>query len=155
MTSTRWLFSYAKWFPLLPSEPCDVPSGLGCKLVPLTEINSGAFRYDTSHNGNWGGEMGKIPEELWTKATKSFENNIVKEPATGPGPHYDTKLMADSMYDQTSGLFWTWQSPHAISQTCEALKKIDGLGGQFVFSLGQDRKDLAHHTAWTTCVAGW
>lgn len=100
--------------------------------------------------------MGKIPEELWTKATTSFEINILTEADTGPGPHYDKEQMADAMNDKTSGLFWTWQSPHAINETCKALKKkIPDLGGQFVFSLGQDRKDLAHHKAWTTCVASW
>jgi GH18 family chitinase len=152
MPQKRRHCSYAKWFP---STSCNIlPSGLGCKLDTPTETNSGAFRYDTTHNNN--DALVPYPEAVWTAAENSFEQYVAVDPATGPGSHYDKENKADSVYDKTSGLFWTWQSPHAIKETCEALKGIDGLGGQFVFSLGQDRKkDLAHHKAWTTCVASW
>jgi GH18 family chitinase len=114
------------------------------------ETNCGAFRHEITHNVNYG-----YPELLWGKAIASFKTYVLADIATGKGKYYDEQQKADSVYDKESQLFWTWQSPHAIKETCEALKAIPELGGQFVFSLGQDRKDLDHHKAWTTCVASW
>ena len=134
--------------------PCDKPSGLGCKLDnPLTEFNSGALRYEPSHNV----KHEAVAETTWNNAIQSFQQhvNIAGEPAAIPGKYYDAESMADSLYDSQNKLFWTWQSPHAIKQACEALKAVSGLGGQFVFSLGQDRPDLGHHEAWKSCVKGW
>lgn len=134
--------------------PCEKSSGLDCTLDnPLTDFNSGALRYDTSHNY----KHENIDPQTWKDATSSFQQyvNIAGESAATPGKHYDSKAMADSYYDSQNKLFWTWQSPHAIGQACEALKGVKDLGGQFVFSLGQDRADLGHHEAWKSCVAGW
>lgn len=90
-------------------------------------------------------------------AKASFEKNVLPLQGTDKASSYDEKAMADSLYDKESKLFWTWQSPYAITQTCEAMKKDTALpiGGQFVFAIGQDSTDLAHMKAFQGCVKDW
>lgn len=67
---------------------------------------------------------------------------------------YDDDAKADTHYDQENGIFWTWQGPYAIKQTCEGVKKT-GIGGQMIFAVGMDLTELTHWDAWTECVKDW
>ena len=100
-------------------------------------------------------EQARRNETIYQARKNWFKNNVaLSQVPTKNYTTYDDKALADSFWDADSKTFWTWQSPYAIAQTCEAMKKED-IGGQFLFALGQDSKDLVHIEAFQGCVKEW
>lgn len=94
----------------------------------------------------------KSSEEAYKKNKDFFTKQIVPWESTSKNTTtYDDQAMADSLWDGST--FWTWQSPFAIAQTCEKMKKE--VGGQFIFAIGQDSTDLVHIKAFQECVKDW
>jgi hypothetical protein len=150
--------SYAKWFSVA-NDKCDNPGngGLQCQLAaPLTDLNSGAFRFRYLMNFQSESDRNEtegLPE--WTRKWKSFNSTIGIETIGEGGTTYDPVAMANSAYDSVGKLFWTWQSPLAVTQSCLALKDT-GNGGVMNFGLGQDTVNKAHHDAlFKHCVSEW
>ncbi|KAJ9116987.1 hypothetical protein QFC22_004645 [Naganishia vaughanmartiniae] len=154
---------YPKWFPM--STQCAAPKGkgnLGCRLdAEVTEDNSGANRFRSEFV--WIDPKRSADPEHPTykdnneKSITSMDALINKKDGTVGAPNeetYDPVARADTLYDAETQLFWTWQGPHAIAETCKGV--IDsGIGGQMIFAVGMDTTDLPHWDAWMNCVREW
>jgi GH18 family chitinase len=168
--------SYARYFPM---SECSGGNQLDCALdSTFPEQSASSMRFDKLKNaepnkcdqdsglGPWDTkECGDAAQKeqkrtalgRFRTANKSFEKNVLPMQGTSKSKTYDDIAMADSLYDKESKLFWTWQSPYAITQTCEAIKKDTTIpiGGQFVYAIGQDSADLVHMKAFQDCVKEW
>ncbi|KAJ9116889.1 hypothetical protein QFC22_004546 [Naganishia vaughanmartiniae] len=149
--------NYAKWFSVA-DDKCDQPGhlGLNCTLAtPLTEVNSGAFRF--RYLMNFQPEYNRTGEGLqeWNKKWTSFNATIGIEITEKIDATYNSTAMANSAYDDVAELFWTWQSPFAVTESCKALRDT-GIGGVMNYGLGQDTVDKVHHDAlFKHCVGDW
>ncbi|KAJ9113902.1 hypothetical protein QFC19_000096 [Naganishia cerealis] len=150
------LMTYPKSFSMPNATACDTSKGLGCLFQNLTEESSGTYRYRPDYN--WFSSDWSIPTQaFFNQSQLSIQEYINGKDGSVTAPtkeYYDEDFKADTFYDKPREIFWTWQGPFAIKETCEALKN-SGVGGQMAFAVGMDTTDLPHWSAWINCVKGW
>jgi GH18 family chitinase len=131
---------YAKWFTTI-DKTCNPKTPETCKFPELggntdETGKSAALRWEPTGNKD---VPKSFTKEAWTSAQESLARLPKDESDT-----YDSETKADRWFDSTSSLFWTWQGPKAITETCDGLQSEAELGGYFVWSLGQDDSQLLH-----------
>ncbi|KAJ9101787.1 hypothetical protein QFC21_003126 [Naganishia friedmannii] len=147
------------WFPM---AKCDSPNGLGCLLdADITLDNAGTNRFRAEYNWEnpkWAADKATHPsyDTSFDNSLKSMQKYITKDGKVGApnAEYYDPKAKADTYYDKDLKIFWTWQGPEAIAETCKGVIDSD-IGGQMIFAVGMDSTDLLHWDAWMGCVRGW
>lgn len=145
-----WVF-YAKGFPVPPTCTIDLlPSG--CALVQNMEgLVSGVPYSDTGtstticFSSTWiGPNAGEVNNRTMLSSWTQYGQPHVVDGITSEDSY------ADYVLDSAMGLYWTFTSIAKIKSGCAAT--IDGVGGMFAFSLGQDTDDGAGMKALGDCV---
>jgi GH18 family chitinase len=119
---------YVKWFKTDPDTDCR-KDPIGCKAALMEDPTTGA---DLGRAGafSW---HDKVPEEL----TPSFERAL----AHGM---YDPEGGGHYYLDAEEDLFWSWDTPDAITKKFPAIVEQIGLGGVFAWGLGEDAPAFEH-----------
>ena len=62
---------------------------------------------------------------------------------------YDSDNGGHYYWDAEEQLWWTWDTPDAISKKLPAIVEKNGVGGVFAWGLGEDADDFVHLKALT------
>ncbi|KKY18206.1 putative glycoside hydrolase family 18 protein [Phaeomoniella chlamydospora] len=124
---------YIKWFRTDPEfgEQCSA-NPIGCKTVLMEDPVTGA---DLGQAGafSW---HDPVPEELKGSYRKAMKHG--KYDITGGGHYY---------WDSEEHLWWTWDTPEAVSKKIPEIVRGKKLGGVFAWGLGEDAPDFKHYEA--------
>lgn len=127
---------YVKWFKTDPNSDCasNLPV---CKTVLMEDPETGA---DLGQAGafSWVDDVPSELEQSFQKALAQGEYDIVH------GGHY--------YWDETENIWWTWDTPDALSKKFPLIVKESNLGGVFAWGLGEDSKSWEHLQASTAGV---
>ncbi|KUJ20024.1 glycoside hydrolase [Mollisia scopiformis] len=130
---------YVKWFKTDPSADCGshLPN---CKTTLMEDPETGA---DLGQAGafSWHDE---VPNELKESFAKALKGGVYDEEGGG---HY--------FWDEKENLFWSWDTPKAISLKFPAIVEERGLGGVFAWGLGEDGLKWGHLKATTAGYRAW
>lgn len=119
---------YIKWFQTDPDGGCDI-NPVGCKTRLMEDPKTGA---DLGRAGafSW---HDVVPAELLKSFNKAMKHGL-----------YDSKHGGHYFWDSEEHIFWSWDTPEAITiKTQSVLEKYD-LGGVFAWGLGEDAPTWAH-----------
>lgn len=119
----------------------------------VTELNSGANRFRADYNW-WDRKKESTFFDASLISMGKYINGKDGKVGAPNKDYYDEEAKADSFYDKESKIFWTWQGPQAIAETCKGVIE-SGIGGQMIFAAGMDTIDLPHWNAWMDCVREW
>lgn len=130
---------YVKWYKTNPNADCKhhIPS---CKTVLMEDPVTGA---DLGQAGafSWHDE---VPSDLKESFEKALKDGVYDQ--VGGGQYY---------WDETENLYWSWDTPQAISLKFPIIVKEKGLGGVFAWGLGEDAPDWEHLKATTAGYQIW
>jgi GH18 family chitinase len=127
---------YIKWYRTNPHGGCENNS-IGCKTVfmedPLTGADLGQAGAFSWHD--------PVPDELSASYEKALAYGKYD---SGHGGHY--------YWDQENNLWWSWDTPDAITKKLRAITERKHLGGVFAWGLGEDADNFTHLEALTAGV---
>lgn len=130
---------YVKWYKTDPSGDCGshLPS---CKTMLMEDPETGG---DLGQAGafSWHDE---VPSDLKESFGKALHKGVYDE--IGGGHYY---------WDEKENIFWSWDTPAAISLKFPAIVEEKGLGGVFAWGLGEDAPKWEHLKATTARYQDW
>jgi GH18 family chitinase len=130
---------YVKWYKTDPNADCryHLP---GCKTVLMEDPVTGA---DLGQAGgfSWHDE---VPLDVKESFATALKHGVYHQ--DGGGHYY---------WDANENLFWSWDTPEAISLKFPTIFKEKELGGVFAWGLGEDAPDWKHLKVTTTCYQIW
>ncbi|KAE8446153.1 hypothetical protein EG329_012526 [Mollisiaceae sp. DMI_Dod_QoI] len=130
---------YVKWFKTDPDADCakHLPS---CKTVLMEDPETGA---DLGQAGafSWHDE---VPSELKESFKKALKSGVYDDVGGG---HY--------FWNQKENIFWSWDTPSAISLKFRTIMEEKALGGVFAWGLGEDAPKWEHLKATTAGYQFW
>lgn len=119
---------YVKWFKTDPDADCSAQPE-GCKTELMEDPNTGA-------------DLGKAGAFSWHDAVPSeLAPSFLKAQKDGK---YDTKGGGYAYWDAEENLWWSWDTPEAISKKFPDIVSSKDLGGVFVWGLGEDAPNFEH-----------
>lgn len=127
---------YVKCFKTDPIGGCD-RDPVGCKTPLMEDPDTGA---DLGQTGGFSWHD-SVPSEL----SISFEKALA-------GGKYDGEGGGHYYWDPEENLWWTWDTPAAITKKFPAIIEKKRLGGVFAWGLGEDADAWTHLKALTE---GW
>ncbi|KAF1837857.1 42 kDa endochitinase-like protein [Decorospora gaudefroyi] len=119
---------YVKWYKTAVNSTC-ITQPIGCATEFMEDPATGA---DLGKAGafSWHDD---VPEELAASFGRAMEDGVYDE--VGGGHYY---------WDAEERLFWSWDTPEAISKKVGSVVRDKGLGGVFAWGLGEDAPEFAH-----------
>lgn len=119
---------YIKWFKTDPDGGCDI-NPVGCKTVLMEDPKTGV---DLGQAGafSW---HDVVPAELLKSFNKAMEHGL-----------YDSKHGGHYFWDSEEHIFWSWDTPEAITIKSQWILEEYDLGGVFAWGLGEDAPTWAH-----------
>ncbi|CZR59117.1 related to extracellular chitinase [Phialocephala subalpina] len=130
---------YVKWYKTDPDADCGSHQPT-CKTVLMEDPETGA---DLGQAGafSWHDE---VPSELKESFGKALDDSV-----------YDKLGGGNYFWDEKENIFWSWDTPEAISRKFPALVEEKNLGGVFAWGLGEDAPKWEHLKATTTGYQVW
>jgi GH18 family chitinase len=133
---------YVKWFKTAPGVDCS-GKPVGCKTALMEDPTTGA---DLGQAGafSW---HDSVPAELSASFDKALK-----------GGSYDATEGGHYFWDSAERLWWSWDTPEAITRKFPAIVEKRGLGGVFAWGLGEDGEKWQHLRAASAGVKnleGW
>jgi GH18 family chitinase len=127
---------YIKWYKTDPQGGCS-GNPIGCKTVLMEDPATGA---DLGQAGafSW---HDRVPTELQNSLNKALAN-----------AEYDTTQGGNYFWDEDENIWWSWDTPEAITKKFPSIVRKTGLGGVFAWGLGEDAPNWTHLKALTTSV---
>lgn len=119
---------YIKWFKTDSEGGClENPIGCGAALMedPTTGGDLGRAGAFSWHDN--------VPSELSVSFGKAMKHG-----------QYDGRTGGHFYWDQEEQLFWSWDTPEAISEKLPLIFNKYKLGGVFAWGLGEDAPDWKH-----------
>jgi GH18 family chitinase len=124
---------YVKWFRADPEGGCD-ENPVGCKAALMEDPVTGR---DLGRAGQFAW-CDRVPSELEVSFQKALD-----------GCRYDSERGGNYYYDAQEHVFWSWDTPEAISRKIPLVVEQRGLGGVFAWGLGEDSAEFKHLRALT------
>ena len=124
---------YVKWFRTDPKAHCE-EKPIGCKTLLLEDPATGA---DLGRAGQFAW-CDDIPVQLEVSFRKALQ-----------GKKYDDYEGGNYYFDPEEDLFWSWDTPDAISKKIPCILAEKNLGGVFAWGLGEDSEEWKHLKALT------
>ncbi|KIW96253.1 uncharacterized protein Z519_03321 [Cladophialophora bantiana CBS 173.52] len=124
---------YPRWYKTDPKGNCRANS-IGCKTLLMEDPSSGA---DLGRAGAfaWSDD---VPTDLSMSFYRAMSHGL-----------YDNVKGGHYFWDTDEDIFWSWDTPLAISKKFPAIVERLGLGGVFAWALGEDSSDWSHLQALT------
>ncbi|MCJ1382776.1 hypothetical protein MMC17_005889 [Xylographa soralifera] len=124
---------YIKWYRTDPNSTCD-QNPVGCKTALMEDPVTGA---DLGKAGafSW---HDVVPEELSASYQRAMEHG-----------RYDGEAGGHYYWDSAENLWWSWDTPEAITKKFPSVVEEKGLGGVFAWALGEDADTFTHLKAVT------
>jgi GH18 family chitinase len=119
---------YVKWFRTDPDADCQTKP-IGCKTALMEDPTTG---HDLGKAGafSWHDE---VPAELALSFNRALANG-----------EYDNEGGGHYHFDVEEDLFWSWDTPDALTKKFSAIVERKGLGGIFAWGLGEDAPKFEH-----------
>ncbi|EXJ72876.1 uncharacterized protein A1O5_04024 [Cladophialophora psammophila CBS 110553] len=129
---------YPRWYKTDPNGNCGA-NPMGCKTLLMEDPSSGA---DLGRAGAfaWSDD---VPTDLSMSFHRALPHGLYDN---GKGGHY--------FWDTGEDIFWSWDTPVAISKKFPAIMERLSLGGVFAWGLGEDSSDWPHLQALTANSRG-
>lgn len=124
---------YVKWFKTDPDGHCD-KYPIGCKTALMEDPVTG-------------GDLGQAGQFAWCDDVPSELNNSFRKALEGST--YDNVEGGSYYFDAEENIFWSWDTPDAISKKIPLIVEKKGLGGVFAWGLGEDSHNWTHLKALT------
>lgn len=128
---------YVKWFKTAEEVDCT-QAPLGCKTELMEDPSNGA---DLGKAGafSW---HDQVPYQLSASFQKAMRDGI-----------YDTSGGGYYYWDKQERIFWSFDTPDAISKKIPAIVNERELGGAFAWALGEDAPGFEHLKASNMALA--
>ena len=124
---------YLRWFKTDPNGVCD-QKPLGAKTLLMEDPDTGD---DLGQAGAFSWHE-PVPETL----EGSYDRAMTKG-------WFDREEGGQCYWDAKENIWWTWDSPEAISEKFPAIMEKKELGGAFAWQLGGDADSFVHLKALT------
>lgn len=127
---------YIKWFRTAPGVDCS-QKPVGCKTALMEDPTTGA---DLGQAGafSW---HDAVPSEISASFVRALEKGS-----------YDAIEGGHYFWDAEERIWWSWDTPEAISRKFSAVVEKRGVGGVFAWGLGEDADGWQHLRAASTGV---
>ena len=124
---------YVKWFKTAPGVSC-AQNPIGCKAALMEDPETGG---DLGRAGafSW---HDTVPSELASSFKQALSNGVYDETEGG---HY--------FWDESEEIWWSWDTPEAITKKFPRIIEKRRLGGLFAWGLGEDAEKWEHLRAAT------
>ena len=124
---------YVKWFKTDPRGGCS-ENPVGCKTTlmedPLTGEDLGRAGAFSWHE--------PVPQDVSASYERAMAHGKYDD---NDGGHY--------YWDPIENLWWSWETPYAITKKFPAIMEPKKLGGAFAWGLGEDAHEFIHLKALT------
>ena len=125
---------YIKWYKTDPDGGCDTDP-IGCRTMLMEDPETGA---DLGRAGAFSWHE-PVPKEV----SKSYERAMTYG-------KYDHTYGGHYYWDPEENLWWSWETPYAITEKFPKIMEAKGLGGTFAWGLGEDADAFVHFKALTS-----
>ncbi|KAI1363294.1 glycoside hydrolase family 18 protein [Xylaria arbuscula] len=127
---------YTKYFWVQDKSAC-AKNPIGCPTGLMEDPETGA---DLGKTGGFSWHD-NVPDDIWPSFKRALFNGQYDE--EGGGYYY---------FDEDEGLWWTFDTPEAITKKFPLIIEEKKLGGVFAWGLGEDAPDFAHLKALNSSV---
>ena len=124
---------YVKWFRTDPKGGCD-RDPIGCKAALMENPLTGA---DLGQAGGFSWHD-PVPDDVSVSYQRAMKHGV-----------YDSVQGGHYYWDAEENLWWSWDTPDAISKKFPAVVERKRLGGTFAWGLGEDAEEYVHLKALT------